>query len=317
MTYNWKKLLISGLVVAGFIVLPLVFKLGSNIMNLLILMFVYVALAQSFNVIGGMALQFHMGIAAFFGTGAFLTHHLWQHGVPVFLGTLVGALASMVLSVIIGLPTLRLRGMYFAISTIALAETLRITVGNIWPLTIYMPVSVAANFTFPPRYYFALAVAVFACLVIAAIKSSKLGLALISLGDDQDAAQVTGVNLLKYKVTALIISSMLAGLAGGVYCYFRVNFNPTYLFVPLWSFEPIIATAIGGMGSLVGPIIGSFILVILSDIFALILGEAHFIIFGVLFILVVLYYPYGIVGSFYKIHILFSRIAAGRAGAKR
>lgn len=317
MTYHWKKWLISGLLVASFVVLPLVFKLGTNIMNLLVLMFVYVALAQSFNVIGGMALQFHMGIAAFFGTSAFVTHVLWQHGVPIYLAILVGTLASMVLSVIIGLPTLRLKGMYFAIGTIALAETLRILVGNIWPLTIYMPVSVSANFTFPPRYYFGLAVAVFACLVIAAIKQSKLGLALISLGDDQDAAQVTGVNLFKYKVTALVISSMLAGLAGGVYCYFRININPSYLFVPLWSFEPIVATAIGGMGTLIGPIIGSFILVILSDIFALVLGEAHFIIFGVLFILVVLYYPYGIVGSFYKIQILFSHIATGKAGAKR
>jgi branched-chain amino acid transport system permease protein len=317
MTYDWKKWLAGGLVSMGFIVLPLIFHLRSNIMNLLILMFVYVTLAQSFNVIGGMALQFHMGIAAFFGTSAFVTHVLWQHGVPISLAILVGTLASMVLSVIIGLPTLRLKGMYFAIGTIALAETLRIVVSNIWPLTIYMPVSVSANFTFPPRYYFALAIAVFACLVIAAINQSKLGLALVSLGDDQDAAQVTGINLFKYKVIALVISSMLAGLAGGVYCYFRVNINPGYLFVPLWSFEPIVATAIGGMGTLVGPIIGSFILVILSDIFALALGEAHLIIFGILFILVVLYYPYGIVGSFYKMQMLISHIVTGRAGAKR
>jgi branched-chain amino acid transport system permease protein len=317
MTYNWKRWFAGGIVSIGFIILPLIFHLQSNIMNLLILMFVYVTLAQSFNVIGGMALQFHMGIAAFFGTSAFVTHVLWQHGVPIYLAVLVGTLASMVLSVIIGLPTLRLKGMYFAIGTIALAETLRMVVSNIWPLTIYMPVSVSANFTFPPRYYFALAIAVFACLVIAAINQSKLGLALVSLGDDQDAAQVTGINLFKYKVIALIISSMLAGLAGGVYCYFRVNINPGYLFVPLWSFEPIVATAIGGMGTLVGPIIGSFILVILSDIFALALGEAHFIIFGILFILVVLYYPYGIVGSFYKIQMLISHIATGRAVAKR
>jgi ABC-type branched-subunit amino acid transport system permease subunit len=71
------------------------------------------------------------------------------------------------------------------------------------------------------------------------------------------------------------------------------------------------------MGTLFGPIIGSFILVILSDIFALALGEAHLIIFGILFILVVLYYPYGIVGSFYKMQMLISHIVTGRAGAKR
>jgi len=317
MTYHWKSMLISGLIVAGLAVLPIVFNLGSNINNLLILMFVYVALAQSFNVIGGMALQIHMGIAAFFGTSAFITHVLWQHGIPIYLAIPVGTMASMALSVVIGLPTLRLRGMYFAIGTLALAETLRIVVSNVWPLTIYMPVSFSVNFTFPPRYYSSLAVAVFSCLVIAAIRNSKLGLALVSMGDDQDAAQVTGVNLFKYKVTALVISSMLAGLSGGVYCYFRVNINPSYLFVPLWSFEPIVATAIGGMGSLVGPVIGSFILVILSDIFALVLGEAHFIIFGILFILVVLYYPYGLMGLFHKIRLLVSRPAFRRAVAER
>jgi ABC-type branched-subunit amino acid transport system permease subunit len=87
--------------------------------------------------------------------------------------------------------------------------------------------------------------------------------------------------------------------------------------VPLWSFEPIVATAIGGMGSLIGPVIGSFILVILSDIFALALGEAHFIIFGILFILVVLYYPYGLMGLFRKIRLLVSPPAFRRAVAER
>ena len=145
------------------------------------------------------------------------------------------------------------------------------------------------------------------------MSNSRLGLALLALGDDEDAAQVTGVDLFKYKVTALVISALMAGLAGGAYAYFRISLLPVYAFVPLWSFEPLVATAIGGMGTLLGPIIGSFILVILSDIFALTLGEAHHIIFGVLFILVVLYYPYGIVGSFYKVRLFIARSMARRS----
>jgi branched-chain amino acid transport system permease protein len=307
MAVRWNKIFLSGFVVLFLALLPVLIKLESNVMNLMILMFIYVVLAQSWNVIAGFALQIHMGLAAFFGCSVFLSHILWEHGVPIVIATLIGTLASMLLSIIIGLPTLRLRGMYFAIGTLALAETLRITVGNFFPTTIYMPASVAATSTLLPRYYFSLTVAVISCLIVFFVANSRLGLALLALGDDEDAAQVSGVNLFKYKVTALVFSALLAGLAGGAYAYFRISFLPAYAFVPLWSFEPLVATAIGGMGTILGPIIGSFILVILSDIFALTLGEAHLIIFGLLFILVVLYYPYGIVGSFYKVRLLLAR----------
>lgn len=305
-----NRILASGVVVLVLGLMPVFKTLGSNVINLMILMFIYIVLAQSWNVIAGFALQIHMGLAAFFGCGVFLTHILWERGVPIIIGTPVAALASMLLSIVIGLPTLRLRGMYFAIGTLALAETLRITVGNLFPTTIHMPASVAAEYTLLPRYYFSLAAAIIACLIVFFVANSRLGLALLALGDDEDAAQVSGVNLFKYKVIALLISAMMAGLAGGAYCYFRISFLPVYAFVPLWSFEPLVATAIGGMGTLVGPIIGSLILVILSDIFALTLGEAHLIIFGVLFILVVLYFPYGIMGSLFRIRVLFKRSIA-------
>lgn len=308
MARDWKRFLGSGVVVAVLIVLPLSIKLGSNIINLLVMLFIYIILAQSWNIIAGFALQIHMGLAAFFGCGVFITHVLWEAGVPIYLATLAGALASVILSGVIGLPTLRLRGMYFAIGTLALSETLRITIGNIFPRTMHMPATYAVAYNLLSRYYFALTVMIIACVVVYLIANSKIGLAMVALGDDEDAAQVTGVNIFRFKVLALAISALLAGLAGGVYAFFRISFLPMYAFVPLWSFEPLVATAIGGMGTLIGPIIGSFILVILSDIFALTLGEAHLIIFGVLFILVVLYFPYGIVGSFYRIRMLFTRV---------
>jgi branched-chain amino acid transport system permease protein len=197
--------------------------------------------------------------------------------------------------------------MYFAIGTLALSETLRITIGNLFPTTMFMPASFAANYTLLPRYYFALAVMVCAFSFVYWVANSRVGLALMALGDDEDAAQVTGVNIFRYKLIALLICAFIAGLTGGVYAYFRMSLMPSYAFAPIWSFEPLVATAIGGMGTIIGPMIGSFILVILSDIFALTLGEAHLIIFGILFILVVLYFPYGIVGSFYRIKMLFPK----------
>ncbi len=179
-----------------------------------------------------------------------------------------------------------------------------------------MPAAYVVTYNLIPRYYFALIVMTIACVVVYVLANSKSGLALVALGDDEEAAQVTGVNIFRYKVFALAISALLAGLAGGVYAYFRMSLLPMYAFVPLWSFEPLVATAIGGMGTLIGPIIGSFILVILSDIFALTLGEAHLIIFGILFILVVLFFPYGLVGSFYRVRMLFIRFPSRESEAK-
>jgi branched-chain amino acid transport system permease protein len=310
MVEHKNGLILGCIVVALLVGFPLFIKLGTNVMNLMVMLFIYIILAQSWNIIAGFALQVHLGLAAFFGCGVFVTHILWERGVPIYIATAAGALASVILSGIIGLPTLRLRGMYFCIGTLALSETLRITVGNVFPTTMYMPPSYAINYNLLPRYYFALIVMVITCVVVALLAKSKLGLALMALGDDEDAAQVTGVDTFKYKVIAMVLCALFAGLAGGVYAYFRISMLPFYAFVPLWSFEPLVATAIGGMGTLIGPIIGSFILVILSDIFALTLGEAHLIIFGILFILVVLYFPYGIVGSFYRIWMILGRLFA-------
>jgi len=181
---------------------------------------------------------------------------------------------------------------------------------------MYMPPNYAIHYNILSRYYFAFVVMVITCGVVTLLANSKLGLAFVALGDDDDAARVTGVNTFKYKVYAMILSALFAGLAGGVYAYFRISMVPFYAFVLLRSFEPLVATAIGGMGTMIGPVIGSFILVILSDIFSLTLGEAHLIIFGVLLIFVVLYFPYGIVVSFYRIWMLFGRLAANKRPAE-
>lgn len=316
MAGNWKKFLISGVVVAILMLLPLSIELGTNIMNLLVMLFIYIILAQSWNIISGYTLQIHLGLAAFFGCGVLVTHALWEAGIPIYLAVLVGAMASVILAGIIGLPTLRLRGMYFAIGTLALAETLRITIGNVFPREVWMPATYAATYSLLPRYYLALIVAIIACVVVYLVANSKPGLAMVALGDDEEAAQVTGVNIFRYKVLALAISALLAGLAGGVYAFLRLSLLPKNAFVPIWSFEPLVATAIGGAGTVIGPIVGSIFLVALSEIFALTLGESHLIIFGILFILVVLYFPYGLVGVVDRVRRFLARVIRRKREAR-
>ena len=297
MRLNWVSISILALIAASFVVLPLIVDLGSSTMNILILLFVYVILSQGWNLLGGYAGQINLGFAAFFGCGVLVTHLLWKSEVPIYLAIVAGGASAVLLAGVIGLPTLHLRGAYFAIGTIALAEALRIVMGNVFPSSLSLPGSYASSFNVFPRYYLGFGIAVLSMVSIYLLVKSKFGLAMVCVRDDEEAAQATGINTFQTKLFALLISAFLAGLAGGVYSFNRFYFHHiSAVFEPIWTFEPLMAVVIGGSGTLIGPVIGSVFLVVLSEIFVQILGEAHLIIFGILLIPVVLYSPSGLVG---------------------
>jgi len=289
--------LIIALIAAALIVVPLVIDLGSSSMNLLIMLFVYIILSQSWNLLGGYAGQINLGSAAFFGCGVLVTHLLWKTGVSIFVSIVAGGMSAVVMAGIIGLPTLHLRGAYFAIGTMALAEALSIVVRNVFPMALSVPSSFTANFNVFSRYYMGFAVAALTLAAVYLLVRSRFGLSMVCVRDDEEAAQATGINTFKTKLISLLISAFLAGLAGGVYAFNRFYFHHiSAVFEPIWTFEPLMAVVIGGAGTLLGPVVGSAFLVILSELFAETLGEAHLIIFGILLIVVVLRSPVGLMG---------------------
>lgn len=290
------KYLCMALVLVLLAVVPAVFELGTDTLNLLVMLFIYLILAQSWNLIGGYAGQINLGLAAFFGCGVLTTHFLWAAGAPFWIAFLSGGIVAGCFSFLIGIPTLRLRGAYFAMGTLALSEALRITVGNVFSRTIYMPVS-PGDYRLLPRYYLGLAVTAAVFFVIWRLSVSKPGLGMEAVREDEESAGVTGVSVFGHKLAAFVLSSVLAGLAGGVYAYYQYSILPLSSFLPLWTFEPLMATCIGGPGTFLGPLVGSVFLVILRELFALHLGEAHLIIFGSVFILVVLFLPGGLIGG--------------------
>jgi branched-chain amino acid transport system permease protein len=279
------------------VALPLLVDLGSSSMNLLILLFVTMILSQSWNLLGGYTGQINLGFAAFFGCGVLITHLLWKSEVPIYLAITASGLSAALLAGIIGLPTLHLRGAYFAIGTIALSEALRIVMGNLFPSALSLPGTYATHFNVLPRYYLGLGVTGLALGWIYRVVHSKFGLAMVCVRDDEEAAQATGINTFRTKLIALLMSAFLAGLAGGVYSFNRFYFHHiSAVFEPVWTFEPLMAVVIGGSGTMIGPLLGSIFLVFLSEIFAEILGEAHLIIFGILLIPVILFSPSGLAG---------------------
>lgn len=298
-----KGFLTSGIIVALLLLLPLVVK-SDYIMNFLLLVFLYIIIAQSWNILGGYTGQMMVGQSAFFGMGALATRLLWVSGTPIYAALLGGGIAAVILAAIIGLPALRLRGIYFAIGTIGLAVILRITIGNIYFGVSFLPAQYLATYNLIARYYLALVLMAITLVVVYMIVNSRLGLGMIAIREDEEAAEAAGVNTFKYKVVSLAISTFFAGLGGGLYAFYAASY---YYYVPFelsWSFEPMLIALIGGSGTIIGPIIAAVAYVVLKELFAITLGEVSVLIFGVLFILVILFVPGGLVeiaGKFRKL----------------
>ena len=292
---------------AVLLALPVV--LSSYAVTIFILIFFYGFLGQAWNIVGGYAGQLSAGHAAFVGVGGYTAAMLSiEAGLTPWVGMFVGAALAALLGAIIGYLGFRfgLRGFYFVLLTVAFAEICRIAVSNIdaigGPLGLYI------TFTGDPRqfqfrdgrvyYYIALALMLAATATAWAIARRRFGIYLAAIREDEAAAEALGVNALKYKMLAMVVSSFLTGLGGTFYAFYLFSLQPNTLFgIPL-SVEIIIRPIVGGAGTLLGPILGSFILTPLAELSRLYLGQgglhgAHLIAYGVLLIGVVLFLPEG------------------------
>ncbi len=303
------RLVLAGiLLVAGFAALPLV-TARNDLLNLGVQIFLAITLAQSWNILGGYAGQINLGHAAFFGLGALVTRFLWVGGAPLILSLSAGALVATAFGCLIGVPAFRLRGAYFAIGTLGLAEILRITVGNLLPQISTIPAADLASYNILPRYYLTLVLAVLCVAVVALLVPSRIGLGIRAVREDEAAAEASGVGALGHKILALAISTALAGLAGGAFAYYHVSYYPQHTFSPAWTFDAVLMSYIGGVGTVHGPVLGAIFYVILREVLAVQWVEFHLIIFGVLFMLVVLFLPGGLVEAWSRARRLFSRRA--------
>ncbi|MGA2315874.1 MAG: branched-chain amino acid ABC transporter permease [Thermodesulfobacteriota bacterium] len=295
MTGNWKRISVGGGILALLVILPLI-TTRSDILTWSCLTLQYILLSQSWNIIGGYAGQVNLGHAAFFGLGALTTRYLWLSALPLPFALLAGALMATAFALLIGIPAFRLRGIYFVIGTLVLAEILKVVVDTRLPVASVLPAPILATYSVVPRYYISLIGAVLAVATVYGIHHSKLGLGLIAIRENEDAAKTSGVNILKYKLVALAISTFPAGLAGGIFAFYMIAIQPGYVFAPVWTFDPVIIVFIGGIGTIIGPLIGSIFFVLLKQWMSLYLpGGFHLAVFGVLFIVVVLYLPNGLV----------------------
>jgi branched-chain amino acid transport system permease protein len=296
-----------GVAILLFAAFPAVIR-SEYLLNLLLTYFLYVIIAQSWNLLGGFTGQISLGHSAFFGTGAIVTRILWTTNVPILPALVAGGLSAVILAAIVGVPCLRMRSAYFPIGTLALALIAQITVGNLFPVPGSLSSAYLANYSMVSRYYVGLLVAVLTVTVVYVIVHSRAGLALVGVRDDEAAAEAMGVRTFRYKVLALMVSSLLVGLGGGIFAFHQVSY---YYYAPFelsWSFLPTLTTFIGGLGTIAGPMLGAACFLGLSELFAVSLGEVHLLIFAFTFILVVLFAPGGLMSVSTKVHGLALRL---------
>ncbi|MGH7267762.1 MAG: branched-chain amino acid ABC transporter permease [Candidatus Rokuibacteriota bacterium] len=286
-----------------------------DVLNFVFLFLLSVTLAQSWNIVAGYAGQVNLGHAAFFGVGALVTRTLWIAETPIALAMLAGALAATAAGVAVGFPAFRLRGAYFAIATLALAEILRITVGNVLAEISTLPAPTIAGYRLTHRYYAALALAALTVIAVAILTGSRLGLGMRAVREDEAAAEATGVGALGLKLAALGLSTAFAGLAGGLFAYYHISYYPQHPFHPTWTFDAVLMTFIGGVGTLHGPVLGALFYVFFKEYLAVRWVDLHLLIFGVLFVAVVLLLPGGLVEAGARLRRLAARSRPSGSGA--
>jgi branched-chain amino acid transport system permease protein len=324
---NWVKSIIVGII---FIALLYVlnaamsstgfFGIGIDDYQGRLLVF-NVILATSLNLINGFTGQFSIGHAGFMAVGAYSSAYFTvtygkaveasfgflgdtlSSSVVLIIAILIGAIVAALAGLMVGIPSLRLKGDYLAIVTLGFAEIIRIVILNI------DAVGGATGYTVPGYANF-LWVGIFAVITVVVVHNivkSDAGRALVSIREDELAAEAMGVNVTRYKVTSFVIGSSFAGIAGVLFAHYN-KFLSTNDFQFIKSFEIIIMIVIGGMGSMTGAILGAIIVTLLPELLRLLpaiqLGEKTFqfadlrlVIFALILILTMILRPQGILGT--------------------
>jgi branched-chain amino acid transport system permease protein len=255
----------------------------------------YVILTVSWVIFSGPTGYISLAPAAFFGVGIYTTAIIGR-ALPFPTVAAIGGLVSICLAILVGALTLRLRGIYFAIFTFGLVKLISHfllffelhmtgTRGRIVMVLGYNTI-----------YYYMLGVFVLLLIITYFIRNSKYGMALLSIGQNEDAAAHTGVNVTLVKVIAFAISAFFMGTSGAVMATKWTYIDPWIAFNPFYSFMPVLMAIFGGMGQLYGPVLGSVVFTYLEEFLITKFPELYMLLFGAILVIAILYLPNGLVG---------------------
>ncbi len=306
-------LFIGGLASLFLLIAPFVVR--GYWVRLLTNMFMFGILAESVNIIAGYCGYLALGNMLFFGLGAYVVAVLMAKAAFGFASALIIAgLGASLFSVVVGLPILRLKGQYFLMATMGLLELLREVITNLpisgggqgITLPMFPGTAAAGNQFF---YYVMFGVMLVCVLCTFTISRSSLGYALRAIRYDEEAASVMGINPTIYKTWAWALSAFFTGLAGGTYAYWMSYIDPGEAFQITPSIKMYLMMVLGGSGTVLGPVIGAFFIEFISEVVWGEFLELHFLILGIILVLVVVFAPKGLMGLFQKRFTLSKLIA--------
>ena len=310
MTFSLKTVFLILLGLLAAILAP--FGISSKFqLDVLTLIFFTAYIGQSWNILGGYAGQFSFGGVMFFGTGAYTSSILLtSFGVPPIIGIFAAIFMGALLGLTVGYLSFRsgLRGSYFALITLAFAELLRVlansvefTGGGVGLFLTYAPGLHNLQFNSPTGfYYFSLVLLVISLAIAMWLERSRFGAQLVAIRENEDAAEALGIDTLKCKIYAIMIMGGMGGAAGTFYAQKYLYIDPPISYSIALSVEMLLVTIVGGMGTVFGPLVGSFFLHTVNEF------ARHFIdtpgvsliVYGFILILIISFLPNGLVGLF-------------------
>jgi branched-chain amino acid transport system permease protein len=290
-TLAWS---LGAIAVLALILVPL--HINGYWLNLLYQTVLFVGLAYGWNIISGYAGYFSFGQIAFFGIGAYTTgvvvltfHQNW------LLGAVLGGVVSALLALPVGAIMLRLRGPFFSLGMLGLAQTARVLISSSPSLGGGSGLFLPPGSSVLPVYYWTLAIALAAFAITWWISRSAFGLRLQAIREDEAIAGTLGVDATRAKVTAFVISAAIPGLLGGGYAWFLTYIEPTSAFSGRIDLQSIVMAILGGVGTVWGPLIGGVLMTQVSEALWANFPQAYLMIFGGLLVALLILLPRGIV----------------------
>ena len=268
----------------------------------LFVFFMYLTMANMFNLLAGYSGLLSLCQPAFIGLAGYTLVIITWSGLPFYLGVIVGGIIAALFAMLISIPVFRMKGIYFTVGTLVVPEALKV-VFLLWrPVggelhgggAGYMIKGVSGLNTVD-TYWMALALAFISIIFMHLMLNSKFGLGLAAIRDNDNTAASSGVNVFRLKLTSFVVSAFVTGLAGGIFYIYQGYIEPTSGFNISWTMTLLLAVAIGGMGVEEGPIVGTAIVVILHFMLAKYAGIS-LLIQGVILVIIMLTVPEGIMG---------------------
>jgi branched-chain amino acid transport system permease protein len=321
---------------------------GGYLQTLGFLTFLYVTLSTGWNILGGYTGQISFGHSSFYGLGAYTTSILVLRDVSAWVTVPIAGVIAALYGLLWGYPCLRLRGQYFAIATIGVGEATRLVMLNLDDLIkdnallkgflkegvltggatgLMLPTPEDIHSYAMGFYYAAMGMMLAALLASWWVKNSKFGLGLFAINMDIDAAETIGVNTVRYKNLALMLSALMVGISGSIYAQYMFYIDPQTVFGFPMSIAMVLMPTIGGNGTLVGPILGAVVYIVVQDriltanlefgAFKLSLSTLHLLIYGGLLVIIVLFEPRGLLGLQRRLARWWQKRKMGGASAQR